>query len=411
MLPFKPNKEYKTISLYVGAVCAIIITLALLLFRFSAVREGFSLFISALSPVLFGAVFAYLLRPLVRRLETLFHRFIKRRGPACFLAILISYAIVFAVIFAFIFLVIPALLGDTGDLGQKLTQLLGQSQSFIDQLIVTFNLPADTFEKIVQTLYGMVDNLTQILISFTSSAVATLFDILLGLLLSGAFLYHRAHISATMRRFCIALFSVRFNRFLSRVVSYSDHTFGRYLIGKIVEALIVGVIYLILLPLIGMPFPYLITVIMVITNFIPIIGGFLGGIPCAILILTVDPIMTIWFVIICLTMEQIDGNIIIPKLIGSILGLRAVCIITAVALFGGLFGILGMFLAAPLFSILYMIIQDAVNTRLLRKGHSLSLSEYESLFSTHASPRRKFHFHALHAKYESRETHENDEND
>jgi len=399
MLPFKPNKKYNLIAIYAGAVCAITITIALILLRFTELREAVKPFFNALEPILYGAIFAYLLRPLVRRLEILFrHIFKKRETLTKICAITLSYLIVAVLLFLFFFYLFPALLGDTSDLGAKLSNLLVQGEELFFYLFETFNLPENTFDQIVTTVSKFYQPVIDGAIALLTKAANAVYRVVLGFFLAIAFLFHREKLAAACKRCAIALLPTNVCRFLSRVVSYSDHTFGKYLVGRIVEAVIIATVYLIILPLIGMPYPYLVTVIMVITNFIPIVGAVIGGIPCGILILTENPIMLIWFIVICVGLEQIDGNIIIPRLIGSILGLRAVCIMLAVAVFGALFGMLGMFLSAPAFSIIYMIVRDAVNKRLEKKGQSTDIEEYTDLFSSHAAPRRRF-WHNPHPRY------------
>ena len=216
------------------------------------------------------------------------------------------------------------------------------------------------------------------------------YDFLIGLCLSIGILFHRHALLASVRRISAAIFPFKMFRYLERICFFSNRVFGKYLIGKIVECSIVGLIYLIVLPILGIPYPFFITIVMTITNFVPIIGAFLGGIPCGILILTGDnPLLALWFAMIVLAIEQIDGNIIFPKVIGSIIDLRAVWIMVAVALFGGFFGVFGMFLSPPLFSILYMLLRDWTTHRLEKKGQPVDTEHYTDLFATTAAPRKR----------------------
>ncbi len=403
MLPFKPNKQYTTIALYVGAVSAITVTVALLMFRFAAVKAAVTPFFEALTPLVLGCVFAYLLRPLVRRLELLFFKLFKNMTAAKIVSITVSYIIVFAAIFLFVFFLLPALAGDTSNLGTRLASLFIQAEQLLTELLTRYNISANIFANLAETLAGYYDTLIALCVSFLQSILSATYRIFTGVILAAAILFHRDAISTAFRRFSVAMFSSRVCFFFHRVISYADHTFGKYLVGKIVEALIIGTIYLIVLPLIGMPYPYLVAVIMVITNFIPVVGAYIGGIPCGILILTENPAMVIWFIVICLGVEQIDGNLVAPRVIGSILGLRPVWIMVSVALFGGLFGILGMFLSAPIFSVLYMLIRDFADTRLKRKGRTTVTAEYEELFASQAAPRRRTLRGAWHAKHPHKE--------
>ena len=389
MLPFKPNKEYTAIALYTGAVCAIAITAALVVFRFSDIRATLAPFFELLSPIALALIFAYLIRPLSNRIELLTARTCKHPRVARFWAIFISYIIVFAAIILFVFFLIPALLGDTSQLGEKLFNLFNSAETFVTALLAKFHLPAEAFEGLSGKLSGVYDRVVDAIIRFASGIVLGTYKTIFAFFLAATILFHKEHVASTFRRFMMALFPIKLCAFTHRVLKHADKTFGKYLIGRIVEALIIGTIYLIVLPLIGMPYPYLVTVVMVITNFIPVIGAYIGGIPCGILILTENPVMVFWFIVFCLGMEQIDGNIIIPRVIGSILGLRAVWIMIAVALFGGLFGIWGMFLSAPLFSVMYVIIRDFADERLKKKGKTTATREYEEAFASTAPPRRR----------------------
>ncbi len=389
MLPFKPNKEYTTVALYVGAVSAITITIALLVFRFAAVREALAPVFKTLSPIALALLFAYLVRPLSNRIERLFVRFCKRPRLSRLFAIFFSYVIVFAAIILFIFFLIPALLGDTGALGNKIVYLFIEAETLFIALLEKLHLPSGAFEGIATTLSQYYDRVVDAIVSFVQSVFWGTYKTIFAFFLAATILFHKEDLAGAFRRFTMSLFPRRVCSFTHRVLVHADKTFGKYLIGRIVEALIIGSIYLIILPLVGMPYPYLVTVIMVITNFIPIVGAYIGGIPCGILILTENPVMVFWFIIICLGMEQIDGNIIIPRVIGSILGLRGVWIMIAVALFGGLFGIWGMFLSAPIFSVIYVIIRDFADERLKKKGKTTLTYKYEDMFASTAPPRRR----------------------
>lgn len=401
MSPFKPTKKYTQIAIYTGATIAVAILFGVLLFNLGAVGGLLARLVSTLSPLLYGLMIAYLLRPLVVRLESLYARLFRKdtrksekareRAEALTRAssILTSFVLVGAVIICFVVFVMPLLLGDTKLLGERLVQL---AEKLVD--FVNYFGSALGFHLTVDVLLGFLQNSREVIMAslttFGASLATTLFDFFVGLCLSIGILYHRRALAASVRRFSAALFPLRVFRYLEKLTYFSNRIFGKYLIGKIVECSIVGLIYLIVLPILGVPYPFLITIVMTITNFIPIIGAILGGIPCGILILTGDnPIVALWFIIIVLAVEQLDGNIIFPKVIGTIIDLRAVWIMVAVALFGGFFGIIGMFLSPPLFSVIYMLIKDATNHRLEKKGQPTVTDHYTDLFATTAAPRKR----------------------
>ena len=419
MLPFKPKKQYTLFALYAGATIAVAILFGVILFNIGTVGGWISGLLSVLSPILYALMIAYLTRPLVARFERLYEKLLhpekkqteKKKALAVSLvrglAITTAFLLLSAIIFCFCFFVVPLLLGDTKMLGERLVQLAER----LVELINTFG-PAFGFHLTVDGLLNFLQTSRATIMSFVTgfgaSVATTLFDVLVGVCLSAGVLYHRKALGAAVRRFGAAICSFKVFRYLERVVFYSNRVFGKYLIGKIVECSIVGLIYLIVLPILGVPYPFLITIVMTITNFVPIIGAFLGGIPCGILILTGEnPLLALWFAIIVLAVEQIDGNIIFPKVIGTIIDLRAVWIMVAVALFGGFFGVFGMFLSPPLFSIIYMLLRDGTNHRLEKKGQPTVTEHYTNLFATTASPRkRKF----KHLFFLGDREHEDDEN-
>ena len=408
MFSFKPNKKYTLIALYAGATIAAAILFGVLIFNLPTVGAWISAFFSALSPVIYGLVIAYLTRPLVSRFERIFRRLLrveKKQTPESqtraeklvrVLAIATSFLLIGALVFCFIFFVIPLLVGDGRELVGRLGNLAASIASLVNRAGEMLGIELSvSVDQLFAFLESSSDVITEGAVSAASSLGSAVFDILIGACLSVGILYHRGVLAAFVRRLAASICSARVYQYLERVVFYSNRVFGKYLIGKIVECTIVGIIYLIVLPILGVPYPFLITVVMTITNFVPIIGAILGGLPCGVLILLGDdPLLALWFAIIVLAVEQIDGNIIFPKVIGTIIDLRGVWIMVAVALFGGFFGVMGMFLSPPLFSIIYMLVRDATNHRLEKKGQSTDTEAYADRFAATAQPRkRKFKYH------------------
>ena len=401
MFPFKPTKQYTQIALYTGATIAVAILFGAIIFHLGTVGNWISTLVSALSPLLYALMIAYLTRPLVARFEHLYEKLfrpaqketeVKRERADSLvrgLAIATSFVLLTAIILAFCLFVVPLLLGDTKQLGERIVVLAERLVGLVNAFGPTlgFHLTVDGILGFLQSSRAAI---VAALTAFGASLATTVFDLLVGVCLSAGVLYYRASLAAVVRRLGAAICSFKVFRYLERVVFYSNRVFGKYLIGKIVECAIVGLIYLIVLPILGVPYPFLITIVMTITNFIPIIGAILGGIPCGILILTgEDPLLALWFAIIVLAVEQLDGNIIFPKVIGSIIDLRAVWIMIAVALFGGFWGVFGMFLSPPLFSIIYMLLRDWTAHRLAKKGQPVDTEHYADLFATTASPRKR----------------------
>ena len=281
MFPFKPNKKYTLIALYTGATIAIAILFGVIIFNLGSIGKVLSDLLSVLTPLIYGLMIAYLTRPLVSRFERLYAKLLckntdlsekklqRRDMLKRSLSIFTSFLFLGAFIFCFAVFVFPLLLGDTKMLGERLAQLAEKVVSLVNYFGPAFGFHL-TVENLLAFLQSSRTAIMDYVTSFGASLATTLFDLFVGLCLSVGILYHRRTLAAAARRILAALFSLRVFRYLERLAFYSNRIFGRYLIGKIVECSIVGLIYLIVLPILGVPYPFLITIVMTITNFIPI---------------------------------------------------------------------------------------------------------------------------------------------
>lgn len=422
-MPFKPNKKYTVVALYAAAVSAISIVVGVMLFNLPAVLGWFSNLLSVLSPIVYAAIIAFLMRPIVSRLERILHKILgterkrterrRRRTDALarMLAITFAFVAIFLLLFCFFYFIVPLLIGDGKALVDGLEGVIGKAFNLLKQFdllesvagAVGIDFSLNDSKALADFLVQKVSEFRSQIISIGTRTAATTFNLVLGLCISIGVLFHRKHIATAFRHFGAAWFPLRVFRYLERMAFYSNRVFGKYLVGKIIECTIVGLIYLAIFSVINfffkgaIPYPVLLTMIMTVTNFIPIIGAIIGGIPCGILILTGShPLMVVWFIILVLAIEQLDGNLIFPKVIGTIIDLRGVWIMVAVALFGGMFGMVGMFLSPPLFSIIYMLLRDFSNHRLKLKGLPIETDYYTDRFASTAPPRKrrfKHHFH------------------
>ncbi|HOO28395.1 MAG TPA: AI-2E family transporter, partial [Lachnospiraceae bacterium] len=148
---------------------------------------------------------------------------------------------------------------------------------------------------------------------------------------------------------------------------FANKTFGGFLVGKILDSLIIGIICFVGTSILKIPYALLISVIVGVTNMIPFFGPYLGAIPCAIILIMINPMKCLIFLIFILILQQFDGNILGPKILGNSTGLSSFWVIFAITIFGGLLGILGMFIGVPLFAVIYSAIKTFVNQRLIKK--------------------------------------------
>ena len=162
----------------------------------------------------------------------------------------------------------------------------------------------------------------------------------------------------------------------TEIIRRSNYTFGKFLSGKILDSLIIGIMTFIILYVCKMPYALLVSVIVGITNIIPFFGPFIGAVPSFIIILFVDPVKALWFLLIVFVIQQIDGNIIGPKILGDSIGISAFWILFAILVAGKFLGIVGMVIGVPLFAVVYSIIKEIVEERLRKKGLKVQTEDY-----------------------------------
>jgi len=165
---------------------------------------------------------------------------------------------------------------------------------------------------------------------------------------------------------------------LISITHTSNRIFTGFISGKILDSLIIGVLCFIGMSIFNLPMAMLVSVIVGVTNVIPYFGPFIGAIPGALIVFLVDPIKAFWFMLFILALQQFDGNILGPYILGDSIGLPAFWVIFAILVFGSIFGVLGMFIGVPTFAVIYSIIKMWIESRLEKKGMPLSLHEYAS---------------------------------
>lgn len=179
------------------------------------------------------------------------------------------------------------------------------------------------------------------------------------------------------RKLLFALFSRKKAKEIIEELQYVHRVFGGFILGKIIDSAIIGVITFFVLSIMKMPYTLLVSVIVGVTNVIPFFGPFIGAIPCFFLILLTSPIQSLYFAITILIIQQIDGNIIGPKVLGDSTGLSSFWVLFSILLFGGLFGFVGMIIAVPFWAVILNTLRRSTDKRLRKKALPVSSAEYE----------------------------------
>lgn len=401
-MKFRPNRQYTSIAIYAFLVLAAAVLFREAVQNFSTIADTAKLSITFIQPVIYGFIFAFLLNPMLRLYDNRLLPWLSRNRlkPTSrrVLGILLTYISIFVIIALFFRLVIPQLLLSIESLFnivprymeqlnllysnilQQLEnfQLLNQDDTIAVLLESLNNKLTSTLTQIIESSYEYVTGLIPQIFSAGARVTSSIINSLLGIIISIYILYDREKLFAQVNKIARALFSHRATTLMRDLCMDANRVFSGFIVGKIIDSAIIGVLCFIGMSLLHMPYAVLISVIVGVTNVIPYFGPFIGAIPSALILIIVDPLQSLWFLIFILLLQQFDGNILGPKILGDTTGLSALWVIFSIMLFSGLLGVLGMFIGVPLFALIYTVIRRIVNFLLRRKGLPENTKEYAS---------------------------------
>lgn len=392
------NKKYTTYAIYAGLICAALIFLVFLGVYIENVWGFIAGVLGVLSPIFSGCVIAYIFTPIVnffeRKLLVNIRHGVVRRGVSVTFTYLVFSAFVVLIIYA----VAPQIVRSLNDLQTGLSLYSTSVQDWLNNIsersaflasivdkindVVDLSVLDSPFNTIIEILYDLMAKFSPYIMVFLGSFMVQMKNIILGLVFAGYILCSKEHIFAQINKVMNAFFKKEKLDKLRAEVVFVDKTFGKYLIGTFTDALIVGVITAIVLAIFRMPYIPLISVLIACTNIIPIFGPFIGAVPSFIFIFIADPIKALWFIVIILIIQQVDGNVIAPRILGSSTGLPAIMVITAITIMGGIFGMIGMVIGVPVFAILAKVIYEKTEAKITKSSEIADIqaaeSEYEA---------------------------------
>jgi len=376
------RKRYWRLGLTaVASVCAILV------FNDTFFRGGMLLLFlrklcRALTPVIYGAAMAYLLAPVVNLFERLVSRSKRVRGPGLMraLSILLAWTIVSSLLYLLLHVLIPQLYASVTMLIGNLnayynavyrwaSQMLHDNPDISGQVTAAIqNYYSQLVGWVYNTLIPQAQQALAILTGGIVSVVVFLKNFLVGVIVSIYLLARKESFAASARKLLYSLVSETHYRFTLRAVKKIDKILSGFVRGKLLDSLVIGALCFLATTILEMPYAPLVSVIVGVTNVIPFFGPFLGAIPSAFLILLVSPLQCLYFVILILVLQQFDGNILGPKILGNSTNLPSFWVIVAILIGGGFFGVLGMFLGVPVFACLYTALGWWSKKRLRSKG-------------------------------------------
>lgn len=338
---------------------------------------------SLLSPLFIGIAIAFILNPLCNFLTDLFagKYFRKKRSapqktpkwikPA---AIAASYLVFFAIIAVIILLFIPSLMNSINLFIQNFNGYLENLQQLFGRTAEWLNIEETLFSGVEKLLNEIIKNFPQIItgvfpkiFDLTKNVASAITNTIVGLILSIYILTDKKKLMTQCKRLSQAIFPENIHTALSETMALSIKTFSGFLSARLIDSLIVGVLCFLFMLIFRWEYPMMISVIIGVTNVIPVFGPFLGAIPSIFILLMVDPMQAVWFTVFILVLQQLDGNVIGPKVTGESIDLPPIWTMVATFIGGGLFGIAGMLIGVPLFAVIYAIIQKETLRRLNQK--------------------------------------------
>ncbi len=398
------NRKYIKAGITAAAVLSTGILFAFFLLRIQGIFSGMQVIVGILNPFLYGAVIAYLLAPLCNKLEEkLYQKFPKagKRGKRLlsFLAIIVSLIVALALVWLLVMLIIPQVWDSAVKIIAFLPDKLKVANHWVDthlqnnpELQSYFDELSKQVEKHLNALLGsdMFQVIQEIITKLSDQIIGVLNvlkNLILGFLISAYLLGSRKLFAAQARLILHGIFPDTWARRIEEEVCYADRMFNGFFVGKIIDSAIIGAICFVGTTLLGFESAAFISVVVGLTNIIPFFGPFIGAIPCALLLLLDNPFHCIYFLIFILALQQLDGNVIGPKVLGNTTGVSSFWVLFAILLFGGLWGIVGMVIGVPLFAVIYDIIRKLIYRGLKKHRHVEMIEEYERQY--HENPQKE----------------------
>ncbi len=391
--PYKRRYLFLMLSIFGAISLSIVVFFAL--YRMQGIGDALDNLTGILAPFGYGGVMAYLMRPMCNfyqeTLEKLFRKKGKRLAPA--LAVALSLISGLLIVYALIIMIAPNLYVSIRTLWESLPEKVG---SLYDWGMATFGDHRELLtvaNDMYETVYKALDNwaettLTPYVSNIISivSGVGTgvykvlifLYNMLIGLIVAVYLLGSRKKLARQSVLIVRSALKPRWADLVLEEVAFIDRMFGGFIDGKILDSAIIGLICYVGCVVFRFPNALLISAIVGITNVIPFFGPFIGAVPATLLILIEDPIKALWFVLFVFLLQQLDGNVIGPKILGDRTGLSSFWVLFTIVLFGGLWGIFGMVVGVPLFAVIYDTVKKLVRRGLIKQNQVELWEQYKA---------------------------------
>ncbi|MBR1442819.1 MAG: AI-2E family transporter [Firmicutes bacterium] len=399
-------KKYFFKGLTAFGVIAASISFFFILYKWDEVFESLEKLAQILAPITIGLVIAYLLNPIMMFFENkIFLKYLpmikikkltdtKIKELSRYFSISCALIIAGVTIYLLSYVIIPEIItsiktfianlpaygsniikfiNDFFEKNPSISELL-ENNFHMDRQAIIRKLISMTEEWAKNSVLSKAGVMAQHFATGFVGVYNSIKNFIIGIIVSVYVLFNKEIFTGQTKKLVYTLFPEKKANILIKTARKSNTIFSGFVFGKILDSTIIGIISFITLFIMDMPYYVLVSVIIGVTNIIPFFGPFIGAIPCSILILIVDPLKGLYFIIFILILQQIDGNIIGPKILGDSTGLSAFWVLFSILTFGGLLGFLGMVIGVPVFAVIYYIVKE-ISTYLLTKKDLPTVSE------------------------------------
>ncbi|WP_167957648.1 AI-2E family transporter [Anaerosporobacter faecicola] len=380
---FETNRKYFIISIYALAVIAIGTIIVSIIVNFSYTVSAVQTIFSVLSPFITAFFIAYILNPIVLSLDQKFLKnVLKIKGVKLrkILSILLSYLIVIGLIAISLIYIIPELINTVTELNGTVTNISEKALYYLQNLEETFpyidfgvveTKINNALPEIISYGTNLLSNIFPTLISISVSIIRVIINILLSIVISCYMLSDKSALKRNTKRIVYSFIPVTKANKIFDNVKECNSIFNRFIVGKTIDSLIIGILCYILMRILRLDYAILLSVIVGITNMIPYFGPFIGAVPGVLIFLAISPLKAIIFAIMILVLQQFDGLYLGPKILGESTGLKPLWVIFGITVGGACWGVLGMFLGVPITAVIAHLLDKAINARLEKRKISV----------------------------------------
>ena len=369
--------EKKTLrNVFIG-VCSCIL-LYWILHETERVRTVYNVVSGMLSPFVFGVALAFIINVPMRAVENLLKNVNKpglRRGLALLITI---FAILLLLTLVFLLLIpqvidtiqslIPKLNTFVGNVETAISNFLASNPQVMDWVKENIGIEKLNFAELAQKAISMIGTSVSTILSSALSAIGNisgaLVNLVIGIVFSIYCLFQKENLARQGRKLLYAFLPEGFSDEVIRIFRLTNATFSNFLSGQCVEVCILGCLFAISMAIFQMPYIPLVSVLVAVTAFIPVVGAWVGCILGTFFILVANPLQAVWFVIMFVVLQQIENNLIYPRVVGTSIGLSGMWVLVAVTIGGELMGVAGMFLMIPVASVVHTLLREVTSKRL-----------------------------------------------